>query len=430
VFENLLAQGEAVSLLSADVDGDCLPPALLFTGPPGSGKLTAALELARAMSCDLAASGGPRAAWNCPCPSCVRHRVLAHADMVIMGKRSFPEEIRAALELLGRSPGKASSFFFVRAARKLARRFDPLLFEGEETRLAKAAPLVREIEEALEALAPERAGTSALAPGAAEAAARAASAAAKLEAFVPEAPPVFMVRNAETWSRLAPLGQRKAVIIENADRMLDSSRNALLKILEEPPETVRYILLSSRKTAIMSTVLSRARIYAFKRRDAAAAALVIEKVFRSAEPASSVDAFLAARRAFPPSAAREHAELYLGAALASRGDAEGLPPPLAALAKTALLEGHSASLALSSLLEATKDFGQRDELYSGSFREFLAALAARFGGILRDPGLGPRGCMLIEGWAALARQARVDNESWNRSAGLLAETLFYAIGDG
>jgi len=436
MFENILAQDEAVGLLRADVGQGRLPPALLFEGPRGSGKLSAALELSRALSC--AAPGGERAAWNCPCPACARHRVLAHPDLLLLGARSFPEELRAAGELLERSPGKAAAFFFVRAARKLARRFDAALYEGEETRLAKAAPLLRELEECLDGVAPDRALPASLAPGAEAAAAKAATACAKLEALVPAAPPVFMVRNVELWARLAPLGPRKAVLIENADDMLEGARNALLKILEEPPETVRFILTSSRRSSMMATILSRTRSYQFRARGPAETSLVLERVFRSDEPATSVAAFLAARRAFPPEAARRLARDFLGSGLASleatlergaRPPSALLDGPLAARAAEARARGRAGQEALAALLEATKDFGQKDELYATSFTSFLEALARELGELLRESGLGPRGQATVERIAALARGARSDREYYNRSPSLLAESLLYAIGE-
>ena len=74
---------------------------------------------------------------------------------------------------------------------------------------------------------------------------------------------------------------------------------------------------------MMTTILSRARTYHFAARDAAGTALVVERVFRSSEPAPSVESFLAARRPFPPSTARERAEAFLGAAFAARADPSG-----------------------------------------------------------------------------------------------------------
>ena len=447
MFENLLGQDEVRLALKTDAEADRLPPAILLSGPPASGKLTAALELARALSCTFAkgealgsaenlALGEIRkretsawAAWNCPCPSCSRHRLLVHPDLALLGARSFPEEIAAGLELLTRAPGPASAFFFARAARKLARRFDAVLYEGEESRLAKAAGLLRELEELLDAVAPEKASQGSLAPGASEAAAKAAATCAKLEAFVPGAPPVFMIRNLEFWARFAPMGERKTVVVENADRMQDSSRNALLKILEEPPDSVRFVLLSSRRSAMMTTILSRARTYQFAARGEAATTLVIERVFRSSESAASVESFLAARRPFPPAEARERARAFLGAALASSPDLTALPPPMAALAAEARSAGRGPAAALAEVLEATKDFGQKDDRYASSFLSFLAALSASLGALLRERGAGAEAVSLVERAASLIRRASTDYETLNRNPGLLAESLLYALSE-
>jgi DNA polymerase III subunit gamma/tau len=428
VFENLLGQDEAAAALRSDLERSRLAPAVLFAGPPGSGKLTAALEVARALSCEAGGEGAARAAWNCSCPACARHRLLVHPDLLLLGPRTFPEEVRAGLELLGRAPCPSSAYYFVRAVRKLAKRFDPALYEGEESRLSKAMPLVRELEELLDAVAPERAAQGALPPGAAAAAEKAAAAASKLEALAPDAPPVFMVRNLEAWARLAPLGARKTAIIENADRMQESARNALLKILEEPPDSARFILLSSRRSAVMGTVLSRTRSYYFRRRAEAETALVVERVFKSAEAAESVESFLASRRAFPPGEAREMARLFLAAGLAGRADAAGLPAPLAALAAAA--DATAPADPLAALAEATKDFGQKDAGLERSFRSFLEALCWELSALLRDEALGARGTEIVARAAALARSALAERDSLNRSPSALAENLLYAIAAG
>ena len=48
--------------------------------------------------------------------------------------------------------------------------------------------------------------------------------------------------------------------------MSESVRNALLKILEEPPSDCNFILLTSKRNAILPTILSRVRTYEFKNR--------------------------------------------------------------------------------------------------------------------------------------------------------------------
>lgn len=51
---------------------------------------------------------------------------------------------------------------------------------------------------------------------------------------------------------------RKIFILEGIDCFNDASQNALLKVLEEPPAGVVFILTATSKTAVLPTVLSRA----------------------------------------------------------------------------------------------------------------------------------------------------------------------------
>jgi DNA polymerase-3 subunit gamma/tau len=462
VFDNLLGQDEVSGQLMHDIGSGTLPASLLFAGQNATGKLTAALELSRVLSCQAGGQGhdGAQGSWSCPCPSCSRHRILAHPDLLLMGPRSFPEEIPAALDLLERAPGKASTYFFIRAVRKLGKRFDAALYEGEEARLAKAAPILRDIEERLDLVSGILLGGEGGDEGANKAldSARAIlEASRKLEAMVPDTTPVFQVRSAGYWARLAPNGRRKTIVIENADRMLDASRNALLKILEEPPESLEFVLLSSRRNALMATILSRVRVYSFKARGPAEAELVLSRVFKLKAPGEAaprrgnlIEAYLASERAFPPAEAKRRARGFLYAALLR---AEG--GPAAAGSLDPALEGLKASLAaeasdmdpglkamaaagagpeaigdsaLAALAAATKDFGQKDDAFSTAFGSFLAAMAELLGEALRLPGLGPDGLVLIGRWTALLRDAKAQYETFNRSPSLLAEGLLYEMG--
>jgi DNA polymerase III subunit delta' len=56
----------------------------------------------------------------------------------------------------------------------------------------------------------------------------------------------------------------KVFIIHSAEKMLPTSSNALLKILEEPPAATWFILLSTDVSAILPTVFSRCRPIAFR----------------------------------------------------------------------------------------------------------------------------------------------------------------------
>lgn len=58
-------------------------------------------------------------------------------------------------------------------------------------------------------------------------------------------------------------GNARIFIIEDADRMNDASSSALLKTLEEPPETTHLILITSRPASLLSTIRSRCQAVRF-----------------------------------------------------------------------------------------------------------------------------------------------------------------------
>ncbi|MBT2583819.1 DNA polymerase III subunit delta' [Planococcus sp. ISL-109] len=67
-----------------------------------------------------------------------------------------------------------------------------------------------------------------------------------------------------TMNKTALKTGRKIYVIEKADRMNNSSANALLKFLEEPEANVTAILLTERLNAIMSTIRSRCQLLSFQ----------------------------------------------------------------------------------------------------------------------------------------------------------------------
>lgn len=57
--------------------------------------------------------------------------------------------------------------------------------------------------------------------------------------------------------------KRKVLIIQDCDMMRLESQNALLKTLEEPPEYINIILITTSSTKILPTILSRCQIIKF-----------------------------------------------------------------------------------------------------------------------------------------------------------------------
>ena len=68
------------------------------------------------------------------------------------------------------------------------------------------------------------------------------------------------IRDINTFLRLKTVGEstfRRAVIIEHAEAMPTGAQNALLKLIEEPPEDTLIIMTVDSKNSLLPTVLSR-----------------------------------------------------------------------------------------------------------------------------------------------------------------------------
>lgn len=59
------------------------------------------------------------------------------------------------------------------------------------------------------------------------------------------------------------LAKRKVVIIGNGDALSTEAQNALLKVLEEPPEYVVFIICVTNQDRLLDTVLSRSHVMSF-----------------------------------------------------------------------------------------------------------------------------------------------------------------------
>lgn len=75
---------------------------------------------------------------------------------------------------------------------------------------------------------------------------------------------VDAIRDLEAQSRFRPFEARaRTFIVDDADKMNDASSNALLKTLEEPAETSRIVLVTSRPAALLPTIRSRCQVFRF-----------------------------------------------------------------------------------------------------------------------------------------------------------------------
>src|SRR5688572_4382872 len=75
---------------------------------------------------------------------------------------------------------------------------------------------------------------------------------------------VDQMRQIEREANFRPYeGQARMFLIEDADKLNDSSANALLKVLEEPPDTSHIVLLTSRPAMLLPTIRSRCQMIRF-----------------------------------------------------------------------------------------------------------------------------------------------------------------------
>lgn len=317
MYDNLLHQN-VTALLTNDIQKNQLPGAILFNGIQGSGKLTCALETARILSC----TGEKKGYWLCTCPSCLQHKALVSNNLLITGPRDCTPEISAATKAFLNAVTAnskhlvASRYLFLRSVRKLTSRFSPVLLKGDE-KLNKIASLMSAIDEEIEPLdfpheLPDFESIS-------KACEKIASSCEKLETeFLYDSIPIALIRNAFTWARLKSVDGMKTIIIENADRMSDSVRNALLKILEEPPADTVFILTTARRNAVMPTILSRVRTYNFAERNLDQQKEVISRVFHNEVFSGSIDDFLLTFLPVTPDALRNEAKKFFDVIASSK----------------------------------------------------------------------------------------------------------------
>ena len=458
MFENIIAQA-ATAQLKTDMVSRSLAPSMLFFGPAASGKGSAAIELARSLSCETGT-----AAWNCACPACVRHRALIHPDLVILGPKGFAAEIAASRAAFLREPASAAGrSLFIRSLRKLLARFAPAVWEYEP-KSGRSSPLslLQSIEEEVDEFE-TRAVSFAASPDAPEASAEIsalekltsslAKNAFKLEdECMSETIPIAQIRRAAYWSRLSPSGKRKTLIIENADRMKDEARNSLLKLLEEPPESINIVLTVVRRESLLATILSRLRPYRFLARSADEEREIIRRVFRDsiALPEAEAGQDSAAAGAAPglvaayldsflpqssekllPLAAFFVAAVARAAAISakSRGAQSDISPMLKALgsycapiAEAAGFErSGGAQEVIAALLSRSGSFEGR------SFPRFLALGLDLVSWSMNQYVAGPARIVCGDIWRKRLGEAQAAYNVWNQRPELALESLFHKL---
>lgn len=281
MFDNIIGNRTTVLRLEREIRTGTVAHSMLFTGNNYTGKLTCALETARALNCTE--SG----AWGCGCRSCRESRLLKNPYLFLIGPYTGFYEIRLTAGLLKESDNEANRVKLIRAVRKLTLRIDRRFLPEEELKKINS-DILTDVYTGIERITgmqftseQDRLDTIDAVTAGAE----------KLASAVPSSFSVNAVRNLSA-AAYAGVDGKKVIIIENADALSASAANALLKILEEPPSDTYFILTAVRQNAVLPTVLSRLRVFSFSDRTPDEEALLLKLFFSCTEAVSLSDFIL------------------------------------------------------------------------------------------------------------------------------------------
>jgi DNA polymerase-3 subunit gamma/tau len=235
--------------------------------------------------------------------------------------------------------------------------------------------------------------------------------------------------------------------------MEEKARSALLKLLEEPPESISIILTALRREAVMPTILSRLRPYRFLARSPLEEKEIFRRVFRDprwtqeAEDAPSNEEegktnspglIMAYLESFLPQPSDKLLPLaaFFVAAVArsavvfqkSRGITE-IPDAIVALGSYCARIAESAGLerrieakeTISALLSQSSDFEGR------SFPRFLALVLDLVSWSLEQCAPNPNLVACKETWRLRIREAYTAYSVWNQKPEAALESLFFHL---
>ncbi|RJQ87763.1 MAG: AAA family ATPase, partial [Desulfobacteraceae bacterium] len=230
-LERVIAQTRARTLIERMVQDNRLPHALLFWGPPGSGKSAAAIETARWLNCEAGLSGPCGS-----CESCRQFAALEHPHFMYL------------LPL----PGRA-------------------LADAESGELSQAG--AEELSEIL-----RRKGADPY---------------QKAEMSGAQGILIGQIRALLQWaSRKTFSGRPRVALVDQADRLREEAGNALLKLLEEPPPDFILVLTAPSPEDLLPTLRSRCQAVEFDRLAPAVVAAELARRFELDPVAADVAARL------------------------------------------------------------------------------------------------------------------------------------------
>ncbi|HAT71552.1 MAG TPA: hypothetical protein DCS63_01900 [Elusimicrobia bacterium] len=210
-FSTILGQDKTVKRLRALIETGRIPPAMIFHGAPGTGKFLTAVEFAKAVNCSHTAHRE-----RPPAPPAPDENDLFAAAAAAPAPAPEPEPVKIHTDITD-SCGACLSC--LQAA-------------------SGAHPDIRIVDTAFQAALLDEDESANL--------------------------KIDTMRELTRWAQQKPmLSAWKIFIVRDAEALMPAAQNALLKTLEEPPPGTVIILTVSKKTSLLSTILSRSCMIEF-----------------------------------------------------------------------------------------------------------------------------------------------------------------------
>ncbi len=311
MFEHIYGHESVVQLLKKELERGTLPSAILFYGKPCSGRLTLALETAKALSCERLDSE------FCTCVRCKQHRTLSYPFAMLLPQRDHNPELAAALDTLARKKSTASRLLFIHSVRRRIGSYHAAFLETAPQQKKNGFAAAYDIDELIEQIL--EMSVSEQFDEILKAAKEAVSLCRKLDNGVSKPLPVSYMRTIAQWLHSTPQQTKRIVLLEGVDKMNDSAANSLLKIIEEPPDNVFFILLAESRHAVLPTILSRVRTYFLAARSSQCEGDVIKDVYHdNPDKYNTLITFFREKQGIDCKAVRQQAEDFFFTALKRR----------------------------------------------------------------------------------------------------------------
>lgn len=255
MFEDFMRmQPRIASLLETEFAQGTIPQAVLFSGPEFSGRMSIALQLARAFSCTEKESESSEKQQ--------RKTIIPENNVIVVSPRDHKPRILAAIDSTLRYKDEGPKRQIIESISLLLAQFHGALADAATPTMKKLFEEAGNLRDQLDDFT--------------RIDVRDTSYEASCKVLISSLAPFFVsspasriltiaqCREIQGWCRLTALDKLpRIVIIEGVDQATEGARNSLLKLLEDPPENSWFFLITAHPERILATILSRVRHYRF-----------------------------------------------------------------------------------------------------------------------------------------------------------------------